>query len=419
MVKMPVTIISAVFLCLFAVESNAAYLKSPYVLETAQVLPSGVRNPRLLNFIMTVGQKWNDEGSIEPIGQRLNKPITWNDLLEAQQTQVDKDLVQSIVNDLELQNTTGPGRVTGLVETYANVVSPILAWGINERLTLAAVVPVVSIDVSVDTGFVRSEEGTALINEICSRSPEKCNEAAAKLNDATQRKLARLNYEPLSSYSVNGIGDVRLVGKYSWENNAQNSLTSKLELWLPTGTEANANRALDVTTGEGRFQLGTRLIYDRWLFNTVLLSTYGGYMAMLPYQVTKRLPTSATDSLSEDKRVLTQDLGHKLEGSLRLAYPIPSTGLTVSAGYTYQFQSGSQYSDGAAAEGNRIAYLSDLEQTQQLHAATTSLTFSTVEWYKTKQFFLPLQANLIYSYPFAGRNVPNNEIISGEMVLFF
>jgi hypothetical protein len=45
--------------------------------------------------------------------------------------------------------------------------------------------------------------------------------------------------------------------------------------------------------------------------------------------------------------------------------------------------------------------------------------FSTVEWFKAKQFLLPFQANLTWSLPLEGRNVTNNSVFSGELVMFF
>jgi hypothetical protein len=56
---------------------------------------------------------------------------------------------------------------------------------------------------------------------------------------------------------------------------------------------------------------------------------------------------------------------------------------------------------------------------QALHAATFAANFSTVEWFKSKRFVLPFQANLVWSLPLEGRNVTNNSTVAGELVLFF
>ena len=38
---------------------------------------------------------------------------------------------------------------------------------------------------------------------------------------------------------------------------------------------------------------------------------------------------------------------------------------------------------------------------------------------RQKEFALPLQLNVSYSHPLWGRNAPRNDIVAGEMVLFF
>ena len=52
---------SAFLVLILTATAVGGNLTSPYVLETAQVLPQGVRNPRLLNVRMFVSEKYNKE----------------------------------------------------------------------------------------------------------------------------------------------------------------------------------------------------------------------------------------------------------------------------------------------------------------------------------------------------------------------
>ena len=64
-----------------------------------------------------------------------------------------------------------------------------------------------------------------------------------------------------------------------------------------------------------------------------------------------------------------------------------------------------------------------LEEKTENHPYPKSTTlmagFSTVEWFKNKQFVYPFQANLVYTHPLKGRNASTADVFAGELVLFF
>ena len=53
------------------------------------------------------------------------------------------------------------------------------------------------------------------------------------------------------------------------------------------------------------------------------------------------------------------------------------------------------------------------------HSMLVSAAFSTIDWYKNKKFFYPLQVSVSYSHPFAGLNAPAGDLVAGELVVFF
>ncbi len=399
----------------------AANLSAPFSLESTQTLPNGVRNPRFIDVMTSVDTKYDPNGGLEPVGTRLNKRVSWQDVLDAQDDESQKNLVKSVLNDNGLTLEGTPGNASGVVKTYANIKVPALAMGLTENLTVGIVVPIVNVDVSVDTGFIRGNDGQTFVDYICDSSPDKCNEAAAKLNDATQKKLARLGYEPLRSMTVAGLGDIQLVSKYRVYSTATSGLAAKLNLILPTGTSVNANRALDITTGDNRFKIALGAVHDYFLFGDLRWNVHGTYTTLLPSHNVKRLPVSAEDTLSKDKEELTREFGHQAIVGTGLEYPIHKAGLVLGAGVSTQFLSKTRYS-GAGTDAytlQRYKILEDLELAQVLHAVSASVGFSTVNWYKQKSFPLPLQLNASYSHPLGGRNAPKNDIVAGEMVLFF
>lgn len=399
----------------------AADLKAPFELETSQVLPPGVRNPRIKNLFMSVENRFNGTGAAEPLGQKLNKVITWGDILAAQDTDDDRALVEGFLQKNGISpDRGGPGSSTGVVNTFASVRVPVLAMGITERLTLALAVPVFDVRVDVDTGLVRSGQGERFIKESCEVNPVKCNDAAAKINDPINSKLKRYKYKPLGPMRVSGVGDVKFVGKYLAFRNELNSLSVKSDLTLPTGREADPDRALDVPLGDGQYDVGAALIWDRKFSEAsrFRLNTYGAYTLQLPDTVTKRLPSSATDSLSPDKEELKRNMGDIVSVGTSLSYDVPGAGLVFGAGYSFQYLSSTSYRDGAFSS-NRYRLLEDEFPSQDIHSATLVAGFSTVQWFREKKFVYPFQANLAFSRPLAGRNVTRNDVFAAELVLFF
>jgi hypothetical protein len=314
-----------------------------------------------------------------------------------------------------------PGWTTGSVNTFVDVKVPVLAVGITPRFTLGVAVPVMSVDVSADTGFIKAESGEAeqLVKTISKSSVTEANNAARKMNNSINEKLTNYGYEPIQSQNFTRVGDIQLIGKYLVHQDAENILTWRSSLVLPTGTPPNVNRALDIPTGDGRYQAGSSLIYGRTLPNDFRWTAYGGVLAMLPHSIEKRIPVAADDPLSRDKEMLTRDFGANLNLGTSVSYNHPATGIVTSAGYQINYLTPTRYSGGTQFDADRYSYLEGLAPSQTLHSATLMAGFSTVEWYKAKQFVYPFQANLVYSHPLAGRNVSATDVLSGELVLFF
>jgi hypothetical protein len=397
----------------------ALELTTPFMIENAQVLPKGIGNPRVSNLVLFGDSRFDGYGGREALGMRLSKPVYWGDVVNSQNTETERSLVRATVRDAQLTMNGSPGDTTGQVYTYANVVVPALAYGVSDRFTLAVAIPVLNVSVSADTGFSASPDGRKWMDTVCARNIDECNTAARKLNNAVNEKLTRLGYEPIRPKNVSHVGDAQVIGKYVVHRDPDNTLTVKSTLVLPTGIAPNADIALDVPTGDGRFQVGGMLIYDRDLKSDFKLSTYGGLLALMPNKMERRLPASMTDSLSADRETLTRQFGQLVSTGAVIQHLFPKLGLNAGVGYNFQFLSKTRYSGGSLYEAERYDYLEDLNPAQVLHTSLFTAGFSTVEWYRNKKFFYPLQANLVYSHPFLGRNVNATDVFSGEVVLFF
>lgn len=405
-----------------ALSALASDLKAPFELENTLVLPPSVRNPRMKNLFMSVEGKFNRYGIEEPLGAKLNKRISWQDIVDSQQSAEDKALVAGTLESEGMSLESSPGRSTGEVKTFADVKIPVIAWGASERWTLAAAVPMYRVQVRADTGFVRhasNGEAQRFIEAVQKDNPEKANEAARKLQDPVNQKLTRLGYKNVRSETFSGVGDIRLVSKYLLSRGRRTTVAMRNDVTLPTGRAPDVDRALDIPMGDGQLDLGTGLIVDHQLTSEFRLNAYGSYVAQLPDRMERRAPTSATDSLSDQKENMRRDLGDQITLGSSLNYDLASLyGLSAGAGYSFQFQRSTSFS-GSRFSREKYQLLEQEFPLQALHAMTYSLGFSTVEWFRAKKFAVPFQANVSYSVPFIGRNVTTNNVVAAELVMFF
>lgn len=416
----------------FGVPQVAAMeLAAPFSPENTAVLPQGVRSPQYIGISTLLDQRFSGDGGKIPLADPINKPVGWADVIANETDSSQQNLVKALLHgkpaipghaaEAEILVNGNAGQATGDVNIRATVQVPAFAFGITDSWTLAIAVPIVRAQISADTGFSTSPDGQTIIDRICAVSPDKCNESARKLNDPVTQKLRRLGYQAIESETISGMGDIQVISKHLIHRDDNSGLALKGVLTLPTGTAPDPDKALDLTTGDNRFQVGAELIYEHSLLGSLGTTFYTSYTALLPNSMTKRLPTSSFDSLSNDKQDLTRELGHLVAVGAALNYKWDKAGLMVSSGYSFQSLSRAEYSGPSvdAATEYRYYLLGDLEPDQLLHAIVTAVGFSTVDWYLKNKFFLPFQLSLTYSHPFAGRNAPTGDVFAGQAVLFF
>lgn len=403
---------------LSAASAMAGDLRAPFDFETTAVLPRGVRNPRIRALVSTMDERFSSGGGTEPLGAKLNKSVTWQDVIDSKDDSTERALVEGKVGSLGFSKGDSAGNTTGVVNTYLNVKVPVFAIGVTDKLMMAVAVPVVDVEVNADTGFQKSQQGQEFVNSVGESDPEKGREAADNLNNAINSKLKRLGYEPIQSHKVSSIGDIRVIGRYLTYEAERHAITLRGDATLPTGTPPNADKALDIPTGDGQWDLGAGVIYDYFVTRDRALcaNTYFGYTAQLPDQIERRLPVSEYDSLSRDKELLERDLGDIYSAGAALTYQF-QWGFNFGAAYGFQFQERARYK-GTRFSQHRYRLL-EAGTLQSMHSATAGIGYSTIELFRRKQFMLPLQLNLAYSKPLKGRNVVKNELFAFEFVMFF
>jgi hypothetical protein len=411
-------VVSSFLALVLSTPAHAVDLSSPFGLETTKVLPKGIGNPRFIDITTGVDTKFNGLGLSEPLGAPLFKVVTWDQVMQTQVDDAKRATIQGVIQANGLQGLS-PGNTTGSVSTFANVKVPALAYGITDRFTLAVAVPIVNVDVNASTGFNANGVGVAFVNAAADNSPALGAEASQKLNDSVNQKLVWAGMNPIHSFTVSGVGDLQVVGKYLLGDDQVNSYAVKETFIVPTGIQPNPDNALDVPTGDGRFGLATQFIYNRALAYGLTLSAQGSYTAYMPHNPTMRLPSSGDDPISQDKEELHENFRSLLGTSIGLEEKVEQYGLLFGTGYSLQYLSKVSYNPGVMATGDRLVWLENEYPSETLHSLLVSAGFSTVDWYKAKKFVYPFEVKLAFAHPFAGRNATTNDLLAAELVLFF
>ncbi len=405
-----------IFILLLLLFGNSAFsIYAPYSLESSQVLPKGIGNGRLLFVHIYAENVFNNEGKTESLASSLNKSLSFSNVVNSRTEELERNMLLSLLNDSNLDLNSNFAFAT--IKAYANVITPILAFGFTDFLTSAIVFPIYRLNINV--AFQETEEGKKLINELCKTSPTKCNEVAHNLNNSVDNKLKELGYEPLNSTSITELGDLMFIEKLRLFSDDLSSFGLKATLSIPTGKTANPNKLIDAATGDGIYKSELLALYNFEFIKNTFFDIYAQTTFHFPGTQEKRLPRKSGEFLSPDKYLLYKGFSYLYGTGFTLSHKLNKLGLTISTTYTFQHQTKNIYSSNVPEINSRCTYLEELESAQTLHSFTLGLQFSTVEWYLKKDFPLPFQFSFIYSHPFYGKNAYSADVFSAEMVTFF
>jgi hypothetical protein len=404
------------FLVLFTLQLDAANLSTPFDLESTGTLPSGIRNPRYKHLFVQIQDKFDNLGLALPLDAGLNKKVTWADAMKSLPKKDQVLLEGALAKEGQTLNDS-PGSTLADIKIDGQVYIPAIAMGITENFTLGVAAPVYNMKVNAQVGFDKTPEGASFHGSIAGKDPDKANQIAKKMNQAINGKVTALGYDPVESTQVKGFGDAKIIGKWRFLKSKSLSMAVKSALTVPTGIEPDANKLIDVPTGDGQWDVGFDYLLDYNLTGQILLNTQLGYTAQLPDQLDRRIPIADGETLTPDIDMVDRDLGDQVRFALNSQFGDPG-GLSFGLGYSIQYMAQTRYS-GNKYEAIRYKWLEETVPEQVLQSAVVKAGYSTISAFKRGSFPVPFQTYLVYSHPVAGRNVNTNDVFSADMVLFF
>lgn len=394
-------------------------IQTPFVLPTARVLPKGVRNLSYKGAIIDANRKFNQNGQNVTIAEPFYQPLNFQKIMEGETDPAKRGLIEDTMNALGASPEDSFGDTTGQINVKVNAHVPVFAWGLTERVTIAAVVPVVKSSLNVDAGVIQQNQALhqKMIADIQSKGASaKVVEFIDKMNQPVPEKLKEYGYQPLQNENKTELGDIRVLSKLNLVNNELNRFTLTGGVTLPTGKDQDVNKVVDVISGDGQTDIVVGADYDYLLNESFTLTVGTLYTIQLPDENAERIPERVDSKLSKDIDPNTQrDLGDIW--MLAAAGSFTYKGFVAAGGYNFQIRQRDQY-EGTRYDSQRYNWLAE-ETYQRMHSVMAQVGYNTIHLFRQKKFPVPLGINLVHTQVVGGKNVVNDSLTAVDLNLFF
>ena len=406
------------FLILFSSIIAARNISIPITFDNAKVLPKGVYNIRYNNISTQANSKYGPYGTVLPMGHAMNLNITYEKLVEAQKTPLERGILEGYLSKQgkSLWNITGQS--TGVVNVDIQAHVPVFAWGVSHKWTTALIVPIVKIKMNIDAGFVASEDLQDITNKLVDEGKRyKAREIQEKSDRAIENKLEKNKYENLNNEEKTMIGDIRMVNKVNIRIKENYVMALTGEITLPTGKIAEINKIVDVPAGDGQFDLAVGLVTDYYYSPKLTISAKMNYIWQIADTTSIRIPSKSDSKITLDIDPQVQrDLGNIFYTSLGFSYEV-FEGFKVKGQYTFQDKERDMYK-GQKFNFYRYYWIGK-DSEQILHSLQIGISYSTISLFRQKKFIVPLDFSFLGGVTLGGNNVIQDPSVVVEMAIYF
>jgi hypothetical protein len=404
---------------LLASSCFAGDLKAPFSFPTAKVLPKGIRNLSMKGLFARASQRLDENGETVVLANALNSTITFQKVYDSKKTDFDKASILNVMHRLGKDFDDSFGYSTGDVRVAATARVPVFAFGLTNKITIAAAVPVIKSSMRIKTGVVQQNEDlhSQMIQTLNqSGVPSKVVETMNKLSMPITEKLNEYGYLAPVGEEKDELGDIKLVGKYNNYQDDKVMITSQVDVTLPTGKDANVMEVVDVASGDDQTDLGLGVAVDYKLSDSFSFSGGFGYQWQLADSNAERIPEVSYSRATPDIDWNTKrDLGNV--ANLQLAGNWSYKGFNLGAGYSYQSKEKDRYS-GNQFSSERYEWLTQ-ETKQEMQSMQVTAGLDTIYLFRKKAFPAPLKIMFTYTNVIDGINVVKDPLYSVDFNMYF
>ncbi len=395
---------------------------SPTLAMYYETLPKGIRMAVMKQVqTSTIESAFNRQKQEQAYFFRLNLDAsTIGDVNDSLKSAFDQ--VKAVSTEAHNQLTFGEYQAKGSANVKVNGAG--LAYGISDRLTVYGTFPYYDARVDLDIARTRGNNYNDVSNQLRKAGD---NTTAKVLSDVTSDLpdvnegvvqsvvVNYLNYQPLGNWQAKGMGDMEFGALYrltDWDNAG---LAMSAGFVLPTGRQDNPDVLQDFAFGDGQTDLFVEFGGGVFIPNTRLsVDGFTRYTYQFAHDREMRIPDSRDYPYGAEKGIFREKLGNILDLNLRLMYHARRW-LSFDFVGIYNHIGQATY-DSPFTLGNEVHGL-ETEIIQESARFTTR--FSTVDLYKSGDFFLPFICNLSAQQVLGGMNTPKFSRYDVEFRFFF
>jgi hypothetical protein len=393
-------------------------LFAPISMDSAAVMPKGVRNLRLAGFTTQVTDKYTGTGSIVPSANSFNKGITWNELINTRSDAFDRGQLKGGLQAEGTNLQAVVGDTQGLVNARVSSMIPVFAYGLTDKITVGVGLPIVYSTTHVDYGWVSNAYFQNELNRLQSLGYEpKILSFKSLLANVVQSKFDALGYQTLRDEQHTDIGDLNLGVKEQVYKNDWVAVALAQKLVVPTGRTPDVDKVVDLAPGDGHFGTGVSAVADFRASKWLTVTPSAGYFYQFETTTAARIPRSGAETISADTDFTTRiKRGDIMSSALALKMPVNDV-FTPAVAYSLQYKNQDSI-QGSTYSPERYQLL-EVDTWQNMQSLQLALTASTISLFKKGQFALPLEGTAAWSHVLDGRNVSALDVAVFELAAYF
>lgn len=393
-------------------------LFTPISMDSAAVMPKGVRNLRLSGFTTQVTDVYTGSGTVAPTAYAFNKPVTLAKLISSRPDAQERGLLTGGLKAEGYDSSMVVGDSRGLVNARITSEIPVFAYGLTDKTTFGAGIPIVNSYSHVDTGWVANAAFQKMVTTLQGRGYEpKLMQLKSLLQNVVTTQLDGYGYKPIQDEKHTDIGDLNMGLKEQVFKNDDVAVAISQKLVLPTGRMPDVDKVVDLAPGDGHVSFGLSTAADFRAASWLTITPSAGYLYQIESTQAVRVPRTGDELASPDKdpsvRVKRGDI---MSTALALKFPIADI-VTPAVAYSLQYKNPDSYMGGAFAP-ERYHYL-EVDTWQNMQALQFALTGSTIELFKREKFPVPLEGTLAFAHVLSGANVGVLDVWTAEMAAYF
>lgn len=282
-------------------------------------------------------------------------------------------------------------------------------YGVTDALTIYSFIPFYT--AVVDLQVARTSQGRTSVGGAVIE--------LENLPDVDVRLIQSLfvnyyHYQPLGKWNATAFGDTEFGMMYRLKKWRNAGALINFGMVAPTGRVDNPDMLQDIAFGDGQwdafYEFGGGINFtEEWSIDNWTRFTY-----QFPSKEIIRLPDSSVFPITTNKGEANIKLGTKIQTNLQGNYQFSDT-WSSSLLYTLEYIEPTDYQS-----NNIIADKILEENTEKVsHVGRVNFSYSTINLYRKKQFFMPLKLSLALQSIFAGKNIPTYERADFEISFFF